>query len=77
MKGAYVLKESKPRITWIGVVLIFIVCIVIAGFSKPLVRGSSTEKKDIEETYDFELIHFTDNFDNFISKLHNQDLWQY
>ena len=74
MKGAYVLKESKPRITWIGVVLIFIVCIVIAGFSKPRVRESSTEK---EEIYDFELIHFTDNFENFISKLHNQDLWQY
>ena len=74
MKGAYVLKESKPRITWIGVVLIFIVCMVIAGFSKPRVRESSTEK---EEIYDFELIHFTDNSENFISKLHNQDLWQY
>jgi len=71
------LKESKPRITWIGVVVIFVVCMVIAGFSKSTVSGDSTNSVLIDERNDFDLIHFDEHFGSFISILRNQDLWQY
>lgn len=76
-KGAYKLKESKPKITWIGVVLIFVVCMVIAGFTKPRGRVDSTESMETDKPYDFELTHFNDNFGHFINVFRNQDLWQY
>ncbi|WP_142385671.1 hypothetical protein [Metabacillus schmidteae] len=63
------MNEKKPRLSLTGAIVILSICILFSAFTISSAIRDSTRNNSDNETYEYELNRFNDNFEELIKTL--------